>query len=150
MFARCNCFHYYFIKIYMMLFDGSCVFHQCVQLSLVPHKWSVWILFASVSLVPSGRMMNVSQVENKYKHTKKQNNLYLAKSKATTQTIFILTITLLAPFLSAQVFPGQLHFTEQEFLPQMANRSSAEFRNKATEIETQVSYKFTDLSICYN
>lgn len=42
-------------------------------------------------------------------------------------------------FLLAQVFPGELHLMNQEFLPDMADRSSEVFKSKAAEIEGEVS-----------
>lgn len=49
------------------------------------------------------------------------------------------TFALFALFLPAQVFPGELHLNDQTFQQEMSNRSSEAFRNKATEIETEVS-----------
>lgn len=63
------------------MFDVSCIFHQCVQLSLVHHKWSVWILLASVSLAPSCRMTDVNQVKTNTKTKQKQKIFYISANQ---------------------------------------------------------------------
>lgn len=45
-------------------------------------------------------------------------------------------------FLPAQVFPGELHFESEDYKPEMANRSSNVFVEKAKEIENEVSFIF--------
>lgn len=45
-------------------------------------------------------------------------------------------------FLLAQVFSGELHFQSEVYQPEMANRSSNVFREKATQIENEVSSMF--------
>lgn len=121
------------------------IFHQCVQLSPVHHKWSVWRLFASVCLEPFGRIMNVYQVKNannsKIKHNTNTNNTHIFLSGQIKDNSILLG-RLFALFLSAQVFPGELHLINEDFLPQMTNRSSEVFRNTAAKIEEEVSYAF--------
>lgn len=40
------------------------------------------------------------------------------------------------------MFAGELHFQDELYVPEMANRASAEFKAKAAEIENQVGYTF--------
>lgn len=85
----------------------------------------------------------------KQTQTKKPNKsiLHLSHSMTIIKMIdFYGDICLVfALFLSAQVFPGQLHLNDQTFQREMSNRSSAEFKNKSAEIEREVSYEFIDI-----
>lgn len=58
---------------------------------------------------------------------------------------FYLDICLFALFLSVQAFPGQLHFNDKTFEPELSNRSSDAFKETASEIEREVGYKFADI-----
>lgn len=40
------------------------------------------------------------------------------------------------------MFPAKLHFQNEVYKPEMANRASEEFKEKASQIEKEVGYRF--------
>lgn len=40
------------------------------------------------------------------------------------------------------MYPGELHFQNEEYKPEMADRTSEVFKQKAAEIENEVGYRF--------